>query len=75
MSDEDNDLKLLKDAAQALGEHFDAVQIFASRHEAEVEDGTVTVHDGVGNWHARIGQVRDWIIRQDEHTRIVARDQ
>lgn len=75
MSDEDRDVKLLSDAANQLGEHFDAVHIFASRHEAETEDGTVTVNSGVGNWHARIGQIKAWIIRHNEYERVKYRDE
>lgn len=66
---EDVDMKMVQDAAQSLGEHFDSVQIFASRHEAEVEGGTVSVHYGLGNWYARKGHVSDWILVQEERTR------
>lgn len=74
MDDEkDRDVELLKKAAESLGEHFDSVQIFASRHEPETENGTVSCNEGTGNWFARIGQVREWLIRRDEESKEAVR--
>jgi len=70
-----HDLKLLEDAAKKLGEHFDSVQIFATRHEPTIEDGTITVSYGVGNWFARYGQIKEWLIKSDERTRQAVRDE
>ncbi len=77
MSDKlkDDDLERIKKATQALGEHFDSVQIFCTRHEAFKRDGTVNVNYGEGNWFTRFGQVRDWVIRQDERTRDHVREE
>lgn len=75
MSAKDQDTELLAKAVELLGEHFDAVSIFCSRHEPECEDGTVTVTDGCGNWHARFGQVREWLVRQDERARASVRSE
>lgn len=69
MSDKENDLERVDAAINLLSEHFDAVQIFASRHEPETEDGTVSVEKGSGNWFTRYGQVSDWMIKVDEDTR------
>lgn len=69
MSDESPDMQRLKLAAEALGEHFDTVQIFVTRHEPEVEDGTINAAWSVGNWFTRYGQVREWLIKADERTR------
>lgn len=66
---DDPDMKRLKEAARLLGEHFDVVAIYASRHEANTEGGTVYLSYGVGNWFARYGQVRDWIVREEERAR------
>jgi hypothetical protein len=60
----DSDLAKVKAAASALGEHFDAVQIFATRHEAGELNGTVRVDFGVGNWFARFGHVVHWLQRE-----------
>lgn len=56
-------------AAEALGEHFDSVQIFASRKDGPSRDGTLELAHGVGNYFARYGQVRCWLEEQDEKTR------
>jgi hypothetical protein len=66
------EIELLKLAAQNLGEHFEAVHIFASRDEPE-EGGTVRYSYGLGNWFARYGQVREWILREEENARCVSR--
>lgn len=73
MSSEQNDLQLVQKHVAELGEHFDAVQIFAIRHEPELENGTVSVACGAGSWFTRYGKVAEWMIRQDETTRVDAR--
>jgi hypothetical protein len=72
---EEIDLERLKKAVSELGEHFDTVQIFATRYqsEGEGEEGTVNANYGAGNWFARMGFVRDWLIKQDEYTRVGVR--
>ena len=71
MSAEQNelDLKRLHDIAKQLGEHFDTVQIFATRHESGEHDGTLRFHVGVGNWYARFGQVAYWLQIQNQDAR------
>lgn len=75
MSTESNnaDLNRIKDAAQKLGEHFDSVQIFATRSESGELEGTLNFHVGVGNWFARYGQVKQWLIKEDEAARLETR--
>lgn len=72
-SKSDADLALVKRHVEELGEHFDAIQIFASRYEPALEDGTVNVQMGTGNWFARYGHVRDWLIKEEEATRLKVR--
>lgn len=69
MSDKLKDLKMVEDAANALAEHFDSVQIYTTRYEPAVEDGTVNIAFGVGNFFTRYGQVIEWIAKQDERSR------
>ena len=69
MNAEGDDLKRVREACQTLIEHFDTVQIFATRHEPEQEGGTVNVAYGEGNYFARYGFLADWMLRQDERTR------
>jgi hypothetical protein len=70
----DDDLSRVQDALNTLSEHFDSVHIFATRHEPEIEDGTVSVNRGVGNWFARFGQISEWMVKQDESSRINRRE-
>lgn len=46
-------------ALNVLIEHFDTVQIFATRHMGD--EGTAQVARGRGNWFARKGQVEEWL--------------
>ena len=65
--EEDKDLKLIDQALQLLGEHFDSVQILATRHESATHDGTINIAKGVGNWFARYGQCVDFVHKQDAY--------
>ncbi len=60
----DADQKRLKAALDSLSEHFDAVQIFATRQESSL-GGVVRCSEGVGNWYARYGQIRCWLLHQE----------
>lgn len=74
MSDERNiDLDIVKRHCADLGEHFDSVQIFATRLKDEGDKGTVHVQYGSGNWFARYGHIRHWLITEDEDARISVR--
>lgn len=52
------DLEPVKTAARELMKQFDAVQIFAVRHEGS--NGTVNVRYGLGNIFARYGLTNLW---------------
>ena len=65
-ADKDQDLELLQKAIDTLGEHFDSVQIFATRHDT---DGTKSIQKGCGNWFARYGQVREWMLKEEQSSR------
>lgn len=69
------DMKRVEDAVAALGDHFDTVQVFVTRHEAGMVDGTVTISKGAGNWFARFGQVVSWTTVMKEHDRLRARNE
>lgn len=70
-----DDLKLIEEHLAALSEHFDGVQIFATRHEQGQHDGTVNIQIGCGNWYARYGHIKAWTIRQDEMLRVELREE
>jgi hypothetical protein len=72
---EPEDMRIMRQHVEQLGEHFDSVQIFATRHEAGIEDGTVSCNLGSGNWFARYGQVKEWLVKRDEQMRQVAREE
>lgn len=74
MTEMNDDLDRVQNALNVLSEHFDSVHIFASRHEPEIEDGTISVQKGVGNWFARYGQISEWMVKQDEYARVNARE-
>lgn len=72
-SQPEQDLERLKKACEVLGEHFDTVQVFCTRHEPGEHDGTLTMAWGAGNFYTRYGQIAEWIIKTDESSRIAAR--
>lgn len=64
MSNNENpDIVLLKATSARLSEHFDTVQIFVTR---QTSDGTVNCQWGSGNWFARYGQIKQWLVKEDE---------
>jgi hypothetical protein len=75
MEPKDEDMKRVDDAIQTLGDFFDSVQIFATRHEPGEHDGTIAINKGAGNWFARYGQVKEWVVKTEEYSRIDAKDQ
>lgn len=66
IDEESQDVQRVKKAAEALGEHFDSVQIFANRVDAE---GTISLSHGCGNWFARYGQIVEWRVKNDEEAK------
>ena len=61
----DNDITLLERHTKQLMEHFDTIQIFATRHRPGGNEGsTITAHFGNGNWFARYGQIELWVQNQ-----------
>ena len=59
-------LDLLRSQALQMMEHggFDAVQLFATKHDP-AGGGTIVLHYGEGNWYARYGQVKEWVVRRE----------
>lgn len=65
---------VIDECLNKLAEHYDCVQIFASRHDVDDnEKKTLGSDRGKGNWFARYGQVKEWVIREEEATRINTR--
>lgn len=65
----EQDLSRVRTAVESLSEHFDTVQIMATRSTGEKDGNTINVSIGRGNWFARYGQIRQWITKQDEGAR------
>lgn len=59
---QDKSLRMLRNHVAALMEHFDSVQIFATK--PGINGGTVHCADGGGNWFARYGQIALWFGEQ-----------
>ena len=73
-SDKIRDMAIVAKAIDGLAEHFDTVQVFCSRHDASGKEGeTMNLNMGRGNWYARYGHVKWWMIRNDENCRIEER--
>lgn len=64
--DEEQEMQILKNHCLMLSEHFDTVQIFATRHISN-EKGTIQCATGSGNFFARFGQVQFWLEDQSIH--------
>lgn len=64
--------ELLDGCANKIGEHFDAVQILATRM---VGEKTHSLYRGVGNWHARQGMAHEFIVSEvaSEHAVEIAK--
>lgn len=62
--------KIVQKALHELGEHFDCVQIFVTSKNGE---HTECIATGSGNFYARMGIVRNWIVREEERTRVRVR--
>jgi hypothetical protein len=66
------DLELLKRAIHDLGEHFTTVQIFVTKTEGGYTD---LLSQGEGSYCARYGNVKEWVIREEERMRLKVRKQ
>ncbi len=53
--------KAVERALDLLAEHYDAVQIFGSYKEED----TKRYVKGRGNYYARYGMVRQWVLREE----------
>lgn len=66
MTDEERDRKkkfIENQAKYIRSQGFDAVMIFASRYDGDPDGNTSYWALGEGNWCARFGQVKEWVVR------------
>ena len=54
-------------AIEALGEHFNSIQLVATVRTDAGNSAMLAV--GVGSYHERLGATKEWIILQDEKAR------
>lgn len=52
--------QFIRKCVEMLGQKFDSVQIFASKHHKKTGK-TFHAAAGLGNWYARYGQVTEWV--------------
>jgi hypothetical protein len=56
------DERILDSHVAQLAEHFDTVQIIATRYD----DRTTRIWAwGAGNWYGRVGSIRAWLLREE----------
>lgn len=60
--------KLLRKHTAELMEHCDTVLILITKHNTET-GSTISIDRGDGNWYARYGQAREWLLREDVDAR------
>jgi hypothetical protein len=75
MTQQKKEEEVVRKCLEALGKHFDNIQIFANKlivsGEETDEEGnkiselSVAYNDGKGNLYARYGQVKQWILDQE----------
>ena len=69
------DGQVLQKAVDMLSEHFDNVQIFVSRQEDGTRNRSTSFSvRGIGNYFARYGQVKRWLMMSEETDRQMARE-
>lgn len=67
MNDQEADkkFKLIENQCRFLMDSFDSVQIFCTKYEGNDNGNTRHFISGFGNYCARYGQVKEWILEQE----------
>ena len=68
MSETEEALRLAKECSAKISEFADTVQVFISVYDASTGTTRHITH-GAGNWFAREGQVREWVLQNEERSR------
>lgn len=64
--------QLLENQVKMLRQHFDTVRIFATKYDNETGE-TWSFDEGAGSFPAQYGQIREWLLIQDEYAKGWAR--
>jgi hypothetical protein len=67
--DTDEGQAAVGEALNLLSRHYDCATIFVSRYDP-TESNTHSGWRGFGNWFARFGQIREWLIKREAIARI-----
>lgn len=65
--------RLVREAVQKISEHVDAVTVFVTKKRENGNDGTWRMAFGAGNYYARYGQIKQWVIFADEEVKVDCR--
>jgi hypothetical protein len=61
--------KRVQSFVDQLGEHVDSVRVFITFPTHDGHPNTAGFNSGIGNFYAQYGQVREWMLTQDERVR------
>lgn len=65
---EEQEAQIVNNACYKLGEHFDSVRIFVTKH-CGASTNTFCYTTGLGNFYSQIGQINEWKAIQDQTAR------
>lgn len=65
--------QLVGEYSSKLAEHCDSVRIFVTKHGDGSLSNSVSINEGRGNYYAQYGQVKEWVVIQEEDARCKAR--
>lgn len=74
MNETETALQMAKEFSTRVREWADSCQIFLTVHDPATGITRFVTH-GDGNWFAREGQVREWILQCEENSRAEAREE
>jgi hypothetical protein len=70
----ERDFQRIQASCVGLGEHFDTVHILATKLTDDGRD-TVKFSWGKGNWYARYGQIREWVLLEEQAAKNSIKDE
>ncbi len=70
-----DDLKWLNRIADTLDERFDSVVVLVTRRDITTKCRTIHFSVARGNYYAKMGQIREYLAKEDEASRMEVRDE
>lgn len=68
INDQEHIEKLIQDFIDKVSEHVDSVRVFVTHPANNGNGDSVSFSQGGGNLFAQQGQIRAWVLRQDQYT-------